>query len=114
MTRLIGRSLAVLSIVILALGILSSLGIFGTQCLLWLKNGYWTVSSFQTEFGPIHPNTDWVGINSIIDWYLRLPLALAILGAAISGWIIIFQISEVFEREGIEEEKREAGKNQGN
>jgi hypothetical protein len=78
---------------IMALGLL----IFVGQVLHWLKQGNWTPYSVwllldDLEIRVPDPHTNWVGLQEIIDWLMRLVLfspasvAVMCLGAFI-GWL---------------------------
>jgi len=55
-----------------------AVGIFGYQCLEWLRNGIWhplALGLAWDYFIGTRPTTSWLGLQKIIDGALGLPLA---------------------------------------
>lgn len=65
---LAGTALAVGAVTWIA-GLL--LGLF--QCVLWLKDGYWTHFTPVRALGPIQ-STGWGGVDQIVHWIWLQPL----------------------------------------
>lgn len=64
-------------------------GFIGYQCILWLRDGYWTPIPISVYF-PQDPWADWtgaVGIKRIIDWLYDLPVSwsLIVIGTICMG-----------------------------
>lgn len=71
---------------------MSSIGVIGYQCLLWLIDGYWTPVRLRLAwhwFGGADPDFQWGGVQKIAWWILGWPLSITL---AVIG-IIIFLIS---------------------
>lgn len=53
--------------------------IVGGQLLTWLRYGYWNKRPLNEMLirNDLYPWTDWAGIQSIVDWFLGMPLSLA-------------------------------------
>jgi hypothetical protein len=66
----------------------SSVIVLGWQTYDWLRLGIWTDLNLAwglTEAGLPVPQSSWLGIQKILDWFLSLPLAVS-LGAVSFAW----------------------------
>jgi hypothetical protein len=66
----------------------SSLVVLGWQTYDWLRRGMWTDLNLAwglTEADLPVPQSSWLGVQKILDWFLSLPLAV-LLGAISFAW----------------------------
>jgi hypothetical protein len=62
------------------LGALGCTGILAVQSFYWLSTGLWWPLPLKIAANCLKSiGSDWVGLQTIFDWILRLPLSLAIL-----------------------------------
>ena len=76
------RSLLLFPVAILFLGgVLSPIVILASQSVVWLRSGQWPKVSVERFLGWLEKEfqvTTWLGLNEVIEWWLRLPLSLSV------------------------------------
>jgi hypothetical protein len=91
---LVGQATMRLAGVFLTAGI----GVFGYQCLLWLRDGYWTPLELRLAWEwlggsePYFPQ--WQGVQKIVVGFFDLPLMTGLLAAGILILWCAFWLSE--------------------
>jgi hypothetical protein len=73
---------------IFILPLVSAPAIVGWQTFEWLRDGVWTdlnLAGGLAQAGLPVPQSSWLGIQKILDWFLSLPLAVS-LGAISFAW----------------------------
>lgn len=85
----VGMGLFMLAVFIATSGAaLWAVWLIGTAVLGWAKDGVWVTPSTGMviwQMGLGQPNISWVGLDSILQWFLRLPGAVGLLFAAWAG-----------------------------
>jgi hypothetical protein len=57
---------------------LFGLGVFGYQCVLWLRDGYWTAIPVSDFIAAVPMKADGAkGVQKILDWIWALPASFA-------------------------------------
>ena len=82
----------VIGVLLASLAILGGVAIVGIQSFGWLKSGQWSKFSIRDFIAPNHPITDWIGFQSIIDWFLDASLAATWFGTLTIASFVMFRL----------------------
>ena len=99
---------------IAALLFLAALGLFGYQCVSWLREGAWTpypVSWLWLQLDPKLPHAQWKGVDQIVQWLLDLPLSFSLIVLALACMWIADKIEQVEEARARERVRQKLGHN---
>lgn len=73
MDRFVSCSALLLLVISVAIGT----AIFGYQCVAWLRSGLWPPMPLELVLSAIRSiGPDWIGLQSIFNWFLKLPLVI--------------------------------------
>jgi uncharacterized protein (DUF2235 family) len=75
MDRVVSCSALLLLVIAAAIGT----AIFSYQCVDWLRSGVWPPMPLELALGAIRSiGRDWIGLQAIFAWFLKLPLVIVI------------------------------------
>ena len=81
-----------LGFVLIGSGLLVAIGVLAYQGIQWLRLAVWTPLPLALAWDAAsipRPHVTWLGVQTILDWVLDLPLSFLSLGVVLIGFLLV-------------------------